>query len=393
MLVGEFLHKLYGGHTSIPVKYGHHRVEEGAGEQTGNILKLSLTIADENSMTLDAALQSFCQKFFDTSRHTACGMLSKFGIWMQLLKAEELSGMEGDLAAIRSNQSIRDWQPVWYNSLLFALSLGQHHYDGTFGVSRVQDMVESPAIVAVADGILLAIAVRNESARGRGVGSMAREGCQNFVQTMERVENILKETPAPGRPQMELHRDATEQLIRLFETGFKTVTVCKDAVLAFRKARTDCAAEVLNAARIGFGQTMRMRPQGIAGTPGSNTIFQNAMSLAPAIVALVGVAFWVIQTVRNTTQETKWAKVATYIAASMRIAQCCEVHLRWTYNSGVGNGDHSPQYYNELRNLMEGMEVREPLPEDCTPEAVRAKLIQYAETLNSTKEDIIACLH
>ena len=85
--------------------------------------------------------------------------------------------------------------------------------------------------------------------------------------------------------------------------------------------------------------------------------------------------------------------VATYIAASMRIAQCCEVHLRWTYNSGVGNGDHSPQYYNELRNLMEGMEVREPLPEDCTPEAVRAKLIQYAETLNSTKEDIIACLH
>jgi len=77
----------------------------------------------------------------------------------------------------------------------------------------------------------------------------------------------------------------------------------------------------------------------------------------------------------------------------MKIAQSCECYLRWTYNSGVSNGEHSPQYCNELRNLFQAMEGSEPLPEDCTPEAIRARLVQYADTLNAQKETIVARLN
>jgi hypothetical protein len=60
--------------------------------------------------------------------------------------------------------------------------------------------------------------------------------------------------------------------------------------------------------------------------------------------------------------------------------------------SGVSNGEHFPQYYNELRNLVQALEGSEPLPEGYTPDAVRARLIQYANTLSSQKQTINAHL-
>ncbi|KAH7136392.1 hypothetical protein EDB81DRAFT_802068 [Dactylonectria macrodidyma] len=405
--VGEFLHKLYNGQGLAPLKYGYHTITENAGEGIGMTLQLSFAVEDGTTISIDAALRSFCHKFFNASDHSVCQQLSTFGMygfspqeekikyfwyeamfkWMGSYRVEKLADIEANLAAARSSGTLGSWIPSWTGGLLFALSLG-----GTWAATRMfgppvaQEI--HPEIIGTIHNIMIDVA-RDKSQSAYDTARSARTQCMMIVNIMERVVTTLNETPTNDRPQMVLHRDATMHLIGLFESGYGAVTVCVDAVLAFQKARELHAMNLLYA-------TVRSATTGlnfialaeVAEIP-QVTVWTSGFSFLFSVGQMI---FSAGKTYETEQQRQKWDKVAVFVAASMRIAQGCEYYLRWTYNSGVSNGEHTSQYYNELRDLMQDMGASEPLPEDCTPEAIRARLVQCADTLNVQKEKLIDSL-
>ncbi|RFU32498.1 hypothetical protein B7463_g3832, partial [Scytalidium lignicola] len=410
--VGEFLYKLFNEQNLIPLKYGYHTIAEGAGGQAGRTLLLSFALEDGASMSLDAALRTFCHKFFDTSDHAAYQQLSRLGMygfspqedkmkyfwyeamfkWMGSYRKEKLAGIEADLAAVGNSGTLASWVPSWRGGLLFALTLSlSWGATRVFGAPFEQGGVRLEVIEAI-NGIMMSEAARKER-DGYDTSQLARPHCQKFVRIMEDVVTILNLTPTENRSQMQLHRDVTVHLIGLFESGYEAVTVCTDAVLSFqrmREAHTMCVVfSAMQTATAGFNMNVLL--DAAMTTPIPRSVF-----LGPGVTLVISIAqliFSGIRTYQTEKQRKKWATITLYIAASMKIAQGCECYLRWTYNSGVTNGEHSPQYYNELRNLMQASGGSEPLPEDCNPNAVRARLEQYAETLSSQKEMLNALLN
>jgi len=95
--------------------------------------QLSLAVEDGAAMSLDAALRSFCHKFFDNSDHTACQQLSNFGMygfspqedkmkyfwyeamfeWMSTYRMEKLADIEANLAAVQKGGALASWVPSW----------------------------------------------------------------------------------------------------------------------------------------------------------------------------------------------------------------------------------------------------------------------------------------
>ncbi|KAF2181518.1 hypothetical protein K469DRAFT_691995 [Zopfia rhizophila CBS 207.26] len=173
-----------------------------------------------DALSLDAALRSFCHKFFDTSGHTACQQLSSFGMygfspqeekmkyfwyeamfkWMSSYRKEKLADIQANLAAVGNSGILASWVPSWRGGLLFALSLGltwgaTRMFGAPFAQGARLDAIETINGIMMSELIIVPWQASRKEKEGCHRADLARIQCREFVRIMEGIVRILNETP------------------------------------------------------------------------------------------------------------------------------------------------------------------------------------------------------
>ena len=76
----------------------------------------------------------------------------------------------------------------------------------------------------------------------------------------------------------------------------------------------------------------------------------------------------------------------------VRFAQMSEVYIRWTYHSAGGSTGMSQEQLRILEEQTRQRLSRVPSDEELTPDAIRARLLQYGIQLDRVKVELEACL-
>lgn len=69
-----------------------------------------------------------------------------------------------------------------------------------------------------------------------------------------------------------------------------------------------------------------------------------------------------------------------------------EIYLHWTYNTGDGVQSMSSEYLGVLEVMTRSLDASVPTPEETTPEAIRARLVQHGNILEDEKNEVRKCV-